>query len=90
MTAGDMVSTSVRSSFFSTVIDWGYWVMPKPADLGLLLYNSLGAGDHFGSALDLGSLEAQGFSMLASVLTSAAFGAFVLFASARMFQATDY
>jgi hypothetical protein len=90
MTAGDMVSTSVRSSFFSGVVDFGYWVLPKPADMGLLLYNALGAGDHFGSALDLGSLEAQGFSMLASVFTSAAFGAFALFASARMFQATDY
>ncbi|MEX2114274.1 MAG: hypothetical protein WD845_13865 [Pirellulales bacterium] len=90
MTAGDMVSTSVRSTYISGVIDFGYWVLPKPADLGLLLYDALGAGDHFGSALDLGALEAQGFSMLASVLTSAAFGLFALVASARMFQATDY
>ncbi len=90
MTAGDMVSTSVRSTYLSGVIDFGYWVLPKPADLGLLLYNALGAGDHFGSALDLGVLESHGFSMLASVLTSAAFGAFALVASARMFEATDY
>jgi hypothetical protein len=90
MTAGDMVSTSVRSSYLSGVIDFGYWILPKPADMGLLLYNALDAGNDFGSVLDAGALEAQGFSMLLSVLSSAAFGLFVLVASARMFQATDY
>jgi hypothetical protein len=90
VTATDMVSTSIRSSLLSSIIDFGYWVLPKPADLGLLLYTALGAGNDFSSLLDVHSLELHGFSMGLSVLTSAAFGAFVLFTSARMFQAADY
>jgi ABC-type transport system involved in multi-copper enzyme maturation permease subunit len=90
MTASDMVSTSVRSSYLSGLIDFGYWVLPKPADLSLLLSRALGAGNDFASLVDAGSLEAHGFSMLLSVLTSAAFGVVMLVASARMFQATDY
>jgi hypothetical protein len=90
MTAQDMLSTSVRSTFLSSVIDFGYWVLPKPADFGLLLYNALGAGNDFGSMLDTAALNAHGFSMLLSVLSSAAFGLVVLLASARMFQAADY
>ena len=27
----------------SGLIDFGYWVLPKPADLGMLLFDSLGA-----------------------------------------------
>ena len=88
--SSDMVADSVRSSYFSSLIDLGYWIMPKPADLGMLLYNALGAGDHFGKLLDLQSLQAHGFSMFLSVLSSLVFAAFVLFASARKFQATDY
>ena len=88
--SGDMVAESVRSSYFSGLLDFGYWILPKPADLGMLLYNALGASDHFGKLLDLQSLEAHGFSMLLSVLSSLVFAAVVLFASARKFQATDY
>ena len=74
----------------SAIIDFGYWVLPKPADLGMLLFGSLGAGNDFGQAFDAGVLQAHGFSMTLSVLSSLAFAAVVLFASARTFQATDY
>jgi ABC-type transport system involved in multi-copper enzyme maturation permease subunit len=90
VTATDMVSTTVRSTYLSAVIDFGYWVLPKPADLGLLLSNALGAGTDFAGVLDAGTLATHGFSMLASVLTSAAFAIVMLVASARMFQAADY
>jgi len=86
----DLVAESFHSTFLSGLVDFGYWVLPKPADLGMLLFNALGAGNHFGPLLDLSALEAHGFSMLLSVLSSLAFAAFVLFASARKFQATDY
>ena len=36
----------------SSIIDFGYWVLPKPADMGLLLYNALDAGNDFGSSFD--------------------------------------
>lgn len=90
VTATDMVSTSVRSSYLSGLVDFGYWVLPKPADMGLLLYNVLGAGKDFSSVLDPSALAAHGFSMQLSVLSSLAFGVVVLLLSARMFQTTDY
>ena len=37
----------------SGLVDFGYWVLPKPADLGMLLYNSLGAGRPFRQAARL-------------------------------------
>jgi hypothetical protein len=88
--SNDMVSDSLRSPLLSSVIDIGYWVLPKPADLGMLLYDSLGAHDHFGQLLDPAALATHGFSMTLSVLTSLAFTAVVLLLSARTFQTTDY
>ncbi len=90
VTSTDLLADSVRGSALTALVDFGYWVLPKPADLGLLLYNALGAGDHFGRTLDMGALQAHGFSMLLSVLSSLAFAAVVLWAATRTFQATDY
>jgi hypothetical protein len=78
------------SSMLSSFLNVGYWIFPKPADFGLWLFDSLGAGNYFGSVLDSRLLEAHGFSLAASIATSLAFTAYVLFASARKFQATDY
>jgi len=89
-TSTDLVAETIRSSYLSGLIELGYWVLPKPADLSMLLFNALGAGSHFGRLFDLRSLEAHGFSMTLSVLSSLAFTAYVLFASVRKFQATDY
>jgi ABC-type transport system involved in multi-copper enzyme maturation permease subunit len=90
ITSTDMVSDSLRSPLLSTLIDCGYWVLPKPADLGMLLYDSLGAQDHFGKLLDPAALATHGFSMTLSVASSLAFTAVVLFASVRTFKLTDY
>ena len=38
----DLVAESFQSSFFSGLMQLGYWVLPKPGDLGILLFNSLG------------------------------------------------
>jgi hypothetical protein len=78
------------STSLSWLIDLGYWILPKPADFGMLLYNALDAKNYFGSAFDMTSLAAHGFSIWLSVLTSLAFTAVVLFGSARQFAATDY
>ncbi len=86
----DLVAESFRSTLLGGLVDLGYWLLPKPADLGLLLFHSLGAGNHFGPLLDYDALSAHGFSMLLSVASSLAIGAFLLFASARKFQLTDY
>jgi hypothetical protein len=70
--------------------DLTYWILPKPADLGQLLYDSLHAGDHFADRLDWTYLAGQGVSLPLSVITSLAFTLFVLVMAARKFEATDY
>jgi hypothetical protein len=90
ITSTDLLSTSLQSSYVGGLIDFGYWVLPKPADMGLLLFNSMGAADHFGASFDLAALQAHGFSMVLSVVSSIAFAVVVLFASARKFQTADY
>ncbi|HKD37342.1 MAG TPA: ABC transporter permease subunit [Pirellulales bacterium] len=74
----------------NAVVDVGYWVLPKPADFGMILYDSLGAKNFFGSAFDMTALAAHGFSLWLSVLTSLAFAAYMLFASAQRFSTIDY
>ncbi len=90
VTSTDLLSSSVRSTYVSSIVDFGYWVLPKPADMGLLLYEALDAGHDFGNMLDSSALEAHGFSMLLSVLSSMAFGIVVLLISAHTFQTADY
>jgi len=85
-----LTPTGHVSSSVNWLVDIGYWVLPKPADFGMLLYNALDAKDFFGSAFDMSSLAAHGFSLWLSVLTSLAFTGYMLFASARRFSTLDY
>jgi hypothetical protein len=78
------------SSALAWLLDAGYWIMPKPADFSVLLFNALDAKDYFGPIFDLKTLQAHGFSIWLSVLTSLAFTGYVLFASGRRFATTDY
>jgi ABC-2 family transporter protein len=90
VTSTDMVSQSLQSSYLSGLVDFGYWLLPKPADLGMLLFETLDAGGDFGKSLDPNALAAHGFSMTLSVLSSMAFAVMLLFLATRRFQATDY
>jgi hypothetical protein len=88
--APDTLPSGAFSSTLSGAVNVGYWIFPKPADFGLWLFDSLSAENYFGSVLDARLLQSHGFSLLASIATSLAFTGYVLFASARKFQATDY
>jgi hypothetical protein len=72
------------------LVDFGYWILPKPADFSVLLFDALGAKNYFGPLFDLKALQAHGFSIGLSIATSLAFTAYTLFASARRFAAIDY
>lgn len=68
-----------------------YWVLPKPADVSILVYDALDAGASFGRPAILTNVIDHGdFHPLWSVIASLAFACFVLVASARHFRATDY
>jgi hypothetical protein len=88
--SGQLMPEGHFSSSLSWLVDFAYWVLPKPADFGMLLYDALGAKDYFGAAMNSTSLGALGFSIWLSVASSLAFTGCVLFASARRFAATDY
>jgi hypothetical protein len=69
----------------------GYWLLPKPADFGLILYDALGA-DRFSTPMfEFRRVQERGlFHPLASVLSSLAFGALLLALTAYEFMNEDY
>jgi ABC-type transport system involved in multi-copper enzyme maturation permease subunit len=73
------------------VVETGYWVLPKPADLGFLLDEALQSGRHFQG---LRSLEAardrNAFYPELSLYTSLLFTLAVVGFAARRFTLTDY
>ncbi|MBL9124108.1 MAG: ABC transporter permease subunit [Planctomycetaceae bacterium] len=84
-------SDSVFAGGLTTLLEAAYWILPKPADLGIMLSNALDAGQHFAQPVAYSSVQAHGaFHPWLSVLASALFAVVVLFAASRQFEATDY
>jgi len=79
------------SPAFSFLIDAGYWVLPKPADMGVMLVDALQASKEFPRPFDIAALERQGaWHPLGSLLASLAFAAVMLAIAAREFVTQDY
>jgi ABC-type transport system involved in multi-copper enzyme maturation permease subunit len=78
-------------AFFRGLVEVGYWLLPKPLDLVMLLYQGLGAGENFGQdrmlqvAQQLGAFHPE-WSLLTSVLSTAA----LLAIAARQFNTIEY
>ncbi|VTR97422.1 ABC transporter permease [Tuwongella immobilis] len=73
------------------IVEISYWVTPKPADLGLILFDVLRAEDYFGRIVDIQKLEAAGGVMpTMSVLSSLAATMGILILAAVQFRKTDY
>lgn len=82
---------SGTSSAAVALADAGYWLLPKPADLGYILFDALQAGKSFRAPEAFQALTARGtFYPLLSVLTSLAFALCTLAAAAWEFARTDY
>jgi ABC-type transport system involved in multi-copper enzyme maturation permease subunit len=76
---------------FSWALEAGYWVLPKPADMGILLVDALKAGNFFVPVLEYHKMQEMGaFHPELSVLSSMAFAAMLLGLSAYEFVTTDY
>lgn len=74
-----------------TLVEAGYWALPKPADLGILLYDALNAAQSFGQMAALEAVQSHGdFHPWLSLLASLGFMAFLLVASSRQFATLDY
>jgi hypothetical protein len=74
-----------------SLVEAAYWLLPKPADLGLLLLEALRAGSFLTPAAELQQLIERGlFHPEWSVITSLAFPAVAFLLTARAFVRTDY
>jgi ABC-type transport system involved in multi-copper enzyme maturation permease subunit len=88
------ISSDTRSTFstlLGTLAEFGYWILPKPVDLGMLLYDSLGAASEFAQPAALASAIERGmFHPLLSIVASLTFTAVLLYAAVREFELADY
>jgi hypothetical protein len=76
---------------FSWALELGYWVLPKPADFGMVLFDALGAGDYFPHPVDFARVEQMGALHLGtSVLASCLFAVAALALAGYEFVQTDY
>jgi ABC-type transport system involved in multi-copper enzyme maturation permease subunit len=72
-------------------VELGYWILPRPLDLHLILGNALGAPPPTGALLDLPYLTQQGLWQPGlSVLASLAFAAVLFAVAAYDFLSADY
>ena len=73
------------------LIEAGYWTMPKPADLGIVLYDALQAADTFTQNGAFQSVKDHGdFHPWASLAASLAFMSLLLAGASRQFALLDY
>jgi ABC-type transport system involved in multi-copper enzyme maturation permease subunit len=74
-----------------TIVEVGYWVLPKPADFGLLLFDALSAHQYFESMFNVQELLSSGvLEPDLSVGTSLLSGSVMLGLAAYQFHTTDY
>lgn len=74
-----------------TMVDIGYWILPKPADMGLILYDALQAGNAMVKPAEFQAVQAKGaFFPELSLLSSLAFMGVVLGLACWEFEHTDY
>ena len=74
-----------------TLLEIGYWVLPKPLDLGGIFFEAMKAEGFTAKVEELAALQAAGqFSPGLSVLASAAFAVVTLALAAYEFEMTDY
>jgi len=91
LTAAQVAPEAAFSKQMSWLVDFGYWILPKPADFSMLLFNAVDAHGYFSQLIDVAAVRQCGyFSLEMSILTSLAFTAYLLIASARQFATTDY
>lgn len=79
------------SPLFLVLSEAGYWTLPKPADLSIILFDALQAGSSFQRLGAFEAVDNQGmFHPLPSILTSLIFAFVLLILSVRVFARTDY
>jgi len=79
------------SSFFRFLLDVGYWVMPKPGDMSLLLYDALDSTRFLSKPLALKNVQEQGmFSPELSLVSMLIFAVIMVALAGYEFMSQDY
>jgi hypothetical protein len=79
------------SPAFRRLVEVTYWILPKPADLGMVLFDALQAGNSFSRLFAYETLQSRGaFDPELSVLSSVLFTLATLAVAGRQLQTTDY
>jgi ABC-type transport system involved in multi-copper enzyme maturation permease subunit len=74
-----------------TVVEAGYWILPKPADMSMILSHALHAETYFSSVPAFETVTKMGqFSPEFSVLSSMVFLAVLVLTAGRQLAQTDY
>ncbi|HWB08362.1 MAG TPA: ABC transporter permease subunit [Pirellulales bacterium] len=84
-------SEAVFGSEAVTLVEAAYWTLPKPADVGMLLYEAVDAAGDFGQVAAFQQVKEHGdFHPYLSLATSLAFMVLLLAGASRQFSALDY
>jgi hypothetical protein len=79
------------SGMFRVTLEAGYWLLPKPADMGILLQQALDLGRHFTVLPEFRAVVEQGaFHPELSLLSSLLFCIGMLAAAAHQLATMDY
>lgn len=79
------------SPWLRGAVELGYWVLPKPADLSLILQHAIDADRQFAAVPEFETVvRLRRFHPVLSVASSLAAACLLLLAAARRFEATDY
>jgi ABC-type transport system involved in multi-copper enzyme maturation permease subunit len=86
--AGNM---SPLSPWLGAAVEAGYWVLPKPADMSMILTQALDSGRHFAAVPAFEAVRRlHRFHPILSVASSLLAAAFILTAAARRLETIDY
>jgi ABC-type transport system involved in multi-copper enzyme maturation permease subunit len=86
-----MPEVQTLSPAFQGMVDVVYWILPKPADLGMVLFDALDAGNSFTRLFEYQTLQSRGgFYPELSVLSSVLFTIVTLVIAGRQLETTDY
>ena len=76
---------------FLALVDIGYWILPKPADLLILLDSALQSSEHFSPLPGFSAIQTLGaFDPVLSLCTSLLVPAAMLGIASHQLSATDY
>jgi hypothetical protein len=84
--AAGLGSQAALSSLWTRLAAISYWILPKPVDLGRLVFDALGAQTHFRPLCPGGTAA----PLTLAVLTSLLFTGYILLAAGRHWTRTDY